>query len=66
MQALLQQRFRNDAKQRDWEEHQERLVRVAALNDAALFRSTHSARQHRQLQHQIQHRIRLSSHPCSG
>lgn len=58
LQALLQQSFRSDARQRDWAEHQQRLVRNAALDDAALFRSTHSAKHTAQLKQQMQRRFR--------
>ena len=61
MQALLQQAFRKDAKRREWEQHEARLVRVAALDDAALFRSTHSARQQQTLRSQLQQSIQLSA-----
>ncbi|KAA6419522.1 MAG: hypothetical protein FRX49_10447 [Trebouxia sp. A1-2] len=59
--ALLQQAFRLDAKKRECELHEARLVRVAALDDAALFRSTHSARQHQTLKSQLRHSIQLTA-----
>lgn len=61
VQALLQQAFRLDAKKRECELHEARLVRVAALDDAALFRSTHSARQHQTLKSQLRHSIQLTA-----
>lgn len=60
MQALLQQSFRQDAIRQEWGQHEAWLVRAAALDDAALFRSTHSAKQHQSLKHQFQHIIQLS------
>ena len=59
MQALLQQVFRQDAVRREWEQHEARLVRVATLDDAALFRSTHSAKQHQTLKHRIRQSIQI-------
>ena len=61
VQALLQQAFRQDAKRREWEQHEARLVRVAALDDAALFRSTHSARQHQILKSKLRQSIQLAA-----
>ncbi|KAL0048849.1 hypothetical protein WJX82_000902 [Trebouxia sp. C0006] len=59
--ALLQQAFRLDAKRREREQHEARLVRVAALDDAALFRSTHSAKQHQTLKSQLRQSIQLAA-----
>ncbi len=61
VQALLQQAFRLDAKRREREQHEARLVRVAALDDAALFRSTHSAKQHQTLKSQLRQSIQLAA-----
>ena len=61
MQALLQQAFRQDAIRREWEQHEAQLVRVATLDDAALFRSTHSAKQQQTLMHQFRQSIRMSA-----
>lgn len=61
MQALMQQAFRQDAIRREWEQREAQLVRVATLDDAALFRSTHSAKQHQTLKHQFRHSIRMSA-----
>lgn len=61
MQALLQQAFRQDATKREWEVHEAQLVRVAALDDAALFRSTHNAKQHRTMKHEFRQSIHLSA-----
>jgi hypothetical protein len=62
VQALLQQAFRLDAKRRECEQHEARLVRVAALDDAALFRSTHSAKQHQTLKSQLKQSIQLAAY----
>lgn len=61
VQALLQQAFRLDAKRQEREQHEARLVRVAALDDAALFRSTHSAKQHQTLKSQLRQSIQLAA-----
>lgn len=61
MQALLQQAFRKDAIRREWEQHEARLVRVATLDDAAVFRSTHSAEQQQALNHQFRRSIQMSA-----
>ena len=59
MQALLQQAFRQDAIRREWKQHEAQLVHVATLNDAALFHSTHSAKQHQTLKHHFRQSIRM-------
>ncbi|DBA77644.1 TPA: hypothetical protein ACH3X1_009441 [Trebouxia sp. C0004] len=59
--ALLQQAFRQDAKRLEREQIEARLVRVAALDDAALFRSMHSAKHHQTLKSQLRQSIQLAS-----
>lgn len=60
MQALLQQAFRQDAIRREWKQHEARLVRVASLDYAAVFRSTHSAKQQQTLKHEFRQSIQIS------
>ena len=61
LQALLQQAFRQDAKRRQDEQHEARLVRVSALDEAALHRSMQSAKQNRLLRTQLQQRMQMSA-----
>ncbi|KAL3143967.1 Centrosomal protein of 95 kDa [Trebouxia sp. C0010 RCD-2024] len=58
--ALLQQAFRQDAIRREWKQHEARLVRVASLDYAAVFRSTHSAKQQQTLKHEFRQSIQIS------